>query len=331
MHAQEIITAEETKALEAREQQWADFFSRFGLVKTSAYEAGLALRELRRVYDVPGNKLPFKNWAEELKHESEKHGTNERYLRRFMQVQEFAEVYGLDKKPGPAGPGIARPIELIPETTLRPLMTKESVGTTPQGVNIYEYREPEEVRQAVAGIAIERFEKLAAGEIEHKQAIVTKKDIEQAYVDAGYENPADIAKEKAERKKLAIVKEVIESGYDPSHFMIEGDDALIPTMCSVVAKSFKDICLRMKPSMIDESNNMTTQQGIDFLAGLIAKAQIAGRTGITEKRSDDRKTLTLRCVEQAYDRKLRGVKCKGDPIPLVVTLTISVADDAEAV
>ena len=222
MHAQEIITAEETKVLEAREQQWADFFSRFGLVKSSAYEAGLALRELRRAYDVPGNKLPFKNWSEELKHESEKHGINARYLQRFMQVQEFADAYGLDKKPRGAPRGIERPIDLIPVGSLRPLMTKESVGTTPQGVNIYEYREPEEVRQAVAGIAIERFEKLAAGEIEHKQAIVTKKDIEQAYVDAGYENPADIAKEKAERKKLAIVKEVVESGYDPSHFIIEG-------------------------------------------------------------------------------------------------------------
>ena len=86
MLAQEIITAEETKALEAREQQRADFFSRFGLVKTSAYEAGLPLREMRRAYDVPGNKLQFKNWAEELKHESEKYGTDARHLKRFMQV-----------------------------------------------------------------------------------------------------------------------------------------------------------------------------------------------------------------------------------------------------
>jgi hypothetical protein len=331
MHAQEIITAEETKALEARKQQWADFATRFGLLKSSAYEAGLALREMRSVYDAPGNKLPFKNWSEELKHASEEIRFDMRELQRCMQVQEFADAYGLDKKPRAAARGIERPIDLIPVTTLRPLMTKESVGTTPQGVKIFEYREPQEVRQAVAGIAIERFEKLAAGEIEHKQAIVTKKDIEQAYVDAGYENPADIAKEKAERKKLAIVKEVVESGYDPSHFIIEGDDALIPRLCRAVTKSFVDICLRMKPSAIDTSNNMTTQQGVDFLAGLIAKAQIGTRTGVTEELSDDRKTMTLRCVEQAYDGKLRGVKCKGDPIPFVVTLTISVADDAEAV
>ena len=124
---------------------------------------------------------------------------------------------------------------------------------------------------------------------------------------------------------------MIESGYDPSDFIIKGDDALIPDIFEGVYKAFERVVLRMKPSMIDESGNMGTKDGVEFLAGLIKKARITAGGGVMKTVESSDRSLTLQCLEHSYDRSLKGIKTKGEPIPFRVTVTVEVVDDAETI